>query len=216
MITCNVNKSSAQCQANVVIFQETQDRQDAGTAEELGWTLLKELKDGTAAIAVKRKNRNRLRHSRRSTRWVLVIPGSILFISMYLPHTWFGETNQEEYYKTLKDLDKNMQDVKQKYHISGITVWMDAQVEVKPNPPSFVGGGTRVSRGNAAKYCELESKFRRLLMEWITKHEVKLSNTFCRNWEPTRAKTNKLDLWEQDEVQQQKWEIIAYIAVPIS
>ena len=121
MITWSVKKSSAQnffcvmaqCQANVVIFQETQNRQDAGTAEELGWTLLKELKDGTAAIAVKRKNRHRLRHSFRSKRWVLVIPGSILFLSMYLPHTWFGETNLEEYYKTLKDLDKKMQEVKQ-------------------------------------------------------------------------------------------------------
>ena len=113
----------AQCQANVVIFQETQNRQYARTAEELGWTLLKELKDGTAAIAVKRKNRNRLRHSRRSTRWVLVIPGSILFLSMYIPHTWRGETNLEEYYKTLKGLDKNMQEVKQKTSKSWHHCW---------------------------------------------------------------------------------------------
>ena len=90
------------------------------------------------------------------------------------------------------------------------------QVEVKPKPLPFVGGGTRVSRGSTAKIFELKSKCETLLMEWITKHEVKLSYTFCRNWEPTRAKTNKLDLWEQDEVQQQKWKIIAYIAVPIS
>ena len=45
----------AQCQANVVIFQETQNRQDAGTAEEFGWTLLKELKDGTASDCCKAK-----------------------------------------------------------------------------------------------------------------------------------------------------------------
>ena len=45
-----------------------------------------------------------------------------------------------------------MQDVKQKYHISGIIAGMDAQVEVKPNQEPFVGGGTRVSRGNTAKY----------------------------------------------------------------
>ena len=77
--------------------------------------------------------------------------GSILFLSMFLPHTWGGEI-LEEYYKTLNDLDKNMQDVKQKYHISGIAAGMDAQVEVKPNQEPFVGGGTRVSRGNTAKY----------------------------------------------------------------
>ena len=110
----------------------------------------------------------------------------------------------EEYCKTLKDLDKNVHEVKQKYHISGIAAGMDAQVEVKPNQEPFVGGSTRVSRGNSAKYCDLESKFEGLLMEWFTKHEIKLANTFCKNWEPTRAKTNKLDFWKQDEKQLQK------------
>ena len=33
-------------------------------------------------------------------------------------------------------------------------------------------------------------------MEWITKHFVKLANTFSRGCEPTRAKTNKLDFLE--------------------
>ena len=50
-------------------------------------------------------------------------------------------------------------------------------------------------------------------MEWITKHEVKLANTFCKKCEPTRAETNKLDFWTQDEKQLQKWKIIDYIAV---
>ena len=36
-----------------------------------------------------------------------------------------------------------MQDIKQKFHISGITAGMDAQVEVKPHKEPFVGGGTR-------------------------------------------------------------------------
>ena len=53
MITWNVNKSSAQydflrdmaqCQTNVVMFEEAQNWQEDGTAEELGWTLLKERK----------------------------------------------------------------------------------------------------------------------------------------------------------------------------
>ena len=52
-------------------------------------------------------------------------------------------------------------------------------------------------------------------MEWITKHEVKLANTFCKKCEPTRAETNKLDFWTQDEKQLQKWKIFDYIAVPI-
>ena len=40
--------------------------------------------------------------------------------------------------------------------------------------------------------------------------------TFClQKWEPTRAKTNKRDFWEQDEKQLQKWKILDYIAVPI-
>ena len=44
----------SQCQANVPIFPETQNWQPDGTAEEFGWTVLKEEKDGKAAIAVKR------------------------------------------------------------------------------------------------------------------------------------------------------------------
>ena len=97
--TWNVNKSlaqydfqrdMAQCQANVVMSQETQKWQEDGTAEELGWTLLKE---GKTAIAVKKKNSNLLRYCCRNTRWILVVLGSILFLSMYLPHTRRGEAN---------------------------------------------------------------------------------------------------------------------------
>ena len=32
---------------------------------------------------------------------------------------------------------------------------------------------------------------------------------------PTRAETNKLNFWEQDEKQLQKWKIIDFVAVPI-
>ena len=72
-----------------------------------------------------------------------------------------------------------------------------------------------MSRGSTAKYYELESKFENVLMEWIAKHGIKLANTSCKNWEPTRAKTNKLYFWKQNEQQLQKWKIIDYIAVPI-
>ena len=54
----------------------------------------------------------------------------------------------------------------------------------------------------------MESKFVSLLVEWGTKHDVKLANTFCKEWEPTRAKTNRLDFWRQSEVQFQKWKIM--------
>ena len=46
--------------------------------------------------------------------------------------------NVEEYCKTLNEVDKNMQDTKQKFYISGITAGMDAQVEVKPLSLSLV------------------------------------------------------------------------------
>ena len=91
-----------------------------------------------------------LRHSCTSIRWVLVVLGSILFLSIYLPRTWSGETNLVEYSKTMKDLDKNMHEVKKKYKISGIIAGMDAQVEVKPNQEPLVGSGTRMSRGNTS------------------------------------------------------------------
>ena len=48
-------------------------------------------------------------------------------------------------------------------------------------------------------------------MEWVTKHEVKLT-VFCKDWP---HKTNKLKFWEQDEKQLQKCKILDHIAVPI-
>ena len=101
------------------------------------------------------------------------------------------------------------------YQISGLIAGMDAQVEVKARQGPFVGDGTRMSRGSTARYYRMESKFESLLMEWITKQEIKLANTFCKNWEPTRARTNKLDFWKQGEQHLQKWKIIEYMAVLI-
>ena len=74
-------------------------------------------------------------------------------------------------------------------------------MEMKPNQGAMLlVESTRVSSWQPrGKYCELESKFVCLLMEWVTKHEIKLANTFCKNWEPTEAKTNKLDFWKQGE-----------------
>ena len=51
-------------------------------------------------------------------------------------------------------------------------------------------------------------------MELITKYEIKVANTFCKKWAPTRTRTTKLDFWKQSEQQVQKWKIIDYIAVP--
>ena len=85
---------------------------------------------------------------------------SILFLSLYLLHTWRGELNQEEYYKTLKEVDRTCREPEQKFHMSGISAGMDAQVEVK-----FVGGGTRMYLGNTTKYREMNAKFGSLLME---------------------------------------------------
>ena len=45
-----------------------------------------------------------------------------------------------------------MQDIKQKFHISGIIAGMDAQVEVKPHQEPFVGGGTRMYRVNTTEF----------------------------------------------------------------
>ena len=124
---------------------------------------------------------NLLRDCRRCTRLILVVLGRILFLSLYLPHTWGGEENLEEYFKILKHIGKNMQDIKQKYQTTGITAGMDAQVKVKPRQGPLVGDGTGMSRGSTLEYCETEDKLESLLMECITKHEVQLANSFCEN-----------------------------------
>ena len=67
-----------------------------------------------------------------------------------------------------------MQDIKEKYQNSVIIAGMDVQVDVKPRQGPFVGDGTRKSRGNTTRHSEMESKFESLLMECLTKHEIKL------------------------------------------
>ena len=42
--------------------------------------------------------------------------------------------------RDLRDVVETMQDIKQKFRISGIIAGMDAQVEVKPHQERFVGG----------------------------------------------------------------------------
>ena len=86
-------------------FKETQNWHEDGAAAEVGWSLFHFEKEGKTAIAVRKKNINLLKHARRSTRWVLIVLESILFLSLYLPHTWGGELNLEEYHKTLKEVD---------------------------------------------------------------------------------------------------------------
>ena len=120
-------------------FRRPHNWHEDGTAEELGWNLMKE---GKTAIAVRKKNSRFLQYRCRNTRWILFVLGSILFLSMYLPHTWGGEAHLEEYYKTLKGIDENLHEVKQKYNTSGIIAGMDAQVEVKPQQGPFVGSDT--------------------------------------------------------------------------
>ena len=67
--------------------------------------------------------------------------GFLLFLSIYSPHTWSGEANLEEYYKTLEDVDRNMQDITEKYQNSVIIAGLDVQVDVKPRQGPFVGDG---------------------------------------------------------------------------
>ena len=69
---------------------------------------------------------------------------------------------------------------------------------MKPNREPFVGGGTRVSRGNTAKYYELESKFERLLMEWSTKHEVKLGDYIIQSLETYKSEDTQAELLEAE------------------
>ena len=137
------------------------------------------------AISLRKKNMNLLKHVRRISRWALIVEECILFLSLHLLHAWCGEVHLEEYYKTMKEVDTNM-------HFPGIITEMDGQVEVKPHQKPFVGGGIRVYRENSSKHWLMEVKFESLSTEWITKLDVKLTNTFSNGWERIRAKTNKL------------------------
>ena len=76
-----------------------------------------------------------------------------------------------------------MQDIKQKFHISGIIAGMGVQIEEKPHQEPFVGGGTKMYRENNTKYCEVKAKFESVFVESSTKHDVGLASTFSTGWE---------------------------------
>ena len=64
----------------------------------------------------------------------------------------------------LKEVDKNMMEIKQEQQNLGIIAGMDAQVEAKRHQEPFVGEAQRMSRGRTEKFGELESKSEGLLM----------------------------------------------------
>ena len=68
-----------------------------------------------------------------------------------------------------------------------------------------------MSRGKNTKYCEMEAEF-----ESLTKHDVKLTNTFSMGGPLQVQRQTYLIFWKQSETQLQKWKIIDYIAVPIN
>ena len=104
----------AQCQANVVICQETQNWQPHGTAEELEWILLKEQKESKAANCGQKTKHEPSEKFPQKHKMGSCRTGEYPRPSLCTCHTtWSGEQNLEGYYKTLKDLDKNMQEVKQ-------------------------------------------------------------------------------------------------------
>ena len=80
-----------------------------------------------------------------------------------------------------------MQEIKQEYQISGIIAGMNAQVEVKPHQEN-------VSRATWQNLESWKVSLRGLLMEWITKYEVKLANTFCKDWEARKSEDKQAEL----------------------
>ena len=90
----------------------------------------------------------------------------------------------------------------QKFHISGNSGGMDAQVEGKPHQEPFVGGGTRI------KILWNEGEVREPPHGMDHETWCQAGRHHFHWWRPTRAKTNRHYLWKQSETQLQKWKII--------
>ena len=60
---------------------------------------------------------------------------------------------------------------------------------------------------------DLERKFGRFVMEWLTKHRIKLYEHVCGAWQPTRAPTLELDFWKSPKDKLRKWKVIDYVCV---
>ena len=60
---------------------------------------------------------------------------------------------------------------------------------------------------------DLERNFGRFVMEWLTKHRIKLYEHVCGAWQPTRAPTLELDFWKSPKDKLRKWKVIDYVCV---
>ena len=83
-------------------------------------------------MAVQRRHLGLLGHSRIGLRRATVLLGSIMFLAIFLPSTCGGETAMSKYSETLKDVDSNLQQVKQIVGITAVVVATDAQLEAMP------------------------------------------------------------------------------------
>ena len=166
-ILCDV----AQCQVDVAMFQETQNwhHEDAAAAE-VGWSFFHFVQE----------ERRQLPWGRTWISW-----DTLAEVQDGHPLCW--KTSSFSLYFAShvvwrtgpwvpQDYEEGMQDIKQEFQIYGIIAGMGAQDEVKSHKEPFVGVGKRMYRRNDWKYRETVSKFENLFMEWITKHDVKLSD----------------------------------------
>ena len=119
----------------------------------------------------------------------------------------------EEYYKTLKEIDDKVQ-AEVPHHWHGY--WSRRAGRSGAEQEPYMGSGTRLYRGTGIGGWEMEGHLERYFREWITKHSVKLANTFTAGWEPTGAPRNGFDFCEMSEADLKKWKIIGHIAVSVN
>ena len=80
-----------------------------------------------------------------------------------------------EYSETLREIESNMQQVKQMYKLSAIVVGTDAQVEMVPHQEPYLGAAMMVNRGIGLAHWNLERKFEHyFVFLWGGRREARL------------------------------------------
>ena len=192
------------------MFPETQTWQPDGTAQESGWTVPKESRIARLQLPSNEGMWTFGDTVAKASNWSLWCWRTV-YSSRCSCRTlaWKNTTRcWRRLTRTCKRTTRNIRS------LESLLGWMGKSSQ-SPTRSLLLVEAQRMSRGSTSKFGVLENKFEGLLMDWFTKYEFKRANTLCKDGEPIRAKTNKLNYGEQDEKQLQKWKIIDYIAVPI-
>ena len=111
----------------------------------LGWNLTRSAVDAKQVLGKTKLMGEQF--GKTSVSWALVLLLTVLVMSLSLTNTWIGERPLAEYHQILREVNKEVDELKRRCRITAVEVGTNAPVEYEPNQEPFAGGVIRLNRG---------------------------------------------------------------------